>query len=482
MNPISDPNLPPQGLEALNARIARDLDLIKYPEPRWMPVRTAPDGSRALDVLIVGAGQCGQAVATQLLRERVDNIALIDSAARGREGPWNTFARMQTLRTWKTVTGPDLALPSLTFQSWFEAQFGAERFANLNKIPKEQWHEYLLWVRDVLRLPVTNGVRLESLEPLGDLIAASVRHADGTQSSLFARKVVLAMGIASSGRWWMPEQVAALPARWRAHTAEEIDFQALRGRRVAVLGAGASAFDNAAAALEAGASQVSLFCRREQLQRIQPYKAISFPGFLRHLGSADDATRWSFMNHLLSVREALPVETWNRVTRHRNFELHTGSPWESLAVEAGCVRIQTPRGLHEADFVIAGTGFDLDVRTRPELGRWANEIATWADRYVPPAGHENERLSRYPYLGPGQQLQSRVAGRAPFLSQIHLMDFGATVSFGPSGSSINAMKFAVPRVVDAITRDLFLADIDQHFANLLAYDTPEFPTTFARDS
>jgi cation diffusion facilitator CzcD-associated flavoprotein CzcO len=482
MNASADPNLPPTGLAALQAQVERDLDLIKYPEPRWMPVRHAPDGTRALDVLIVGAGQCGQAIATQLLRERVDNIALIDSAQRGQEGPWNTFARMQTLRTWKTVTGPDLALPSLTFQSWFEAQFGAERFALLNKIPKEQWHEYLLWVRDTLKLPVTNQTRLESLEPAGDLVAARVHDAQGATRVLHARKVVLAMGIVSSGRWWMPDNVAALPARFRAHTADAIDFQSLRGKRVAVLGAGASAFDNAATALEAGAAQVSLFCRRPSLQRVQPYKAISFPGFLRHLGSADDPTRWRFMNHLLSVREALPVETWNRVTRHAQFALHTGSPWDSVKVEGEAVRIGTPTGEHHADFLIAGTGFDLDVRARSELGRHAADIATWADRYTPPSEEDNPRLARYPYLGPGQQLLSRNPDSAAFLSRIHLMDFGTTVSFGPSGSSINAMKFAVPRVVEALTRDLFLADIDEHYRTLLNYDTPEFGLEFARDA
>ena len=62
------------------------------------------------------------------------------------------------------------------------------------------------------------------------------------------------------------------------------------------------------------------------------------------------------------------------------------------------------------------------------------------------------------------------------------MDFGTTVSFGPSGSSINAMKFAVPRVVEALTRDLFLADIDEHYRTLLNYDTPEFGLEFARDA
>ena len=44
------------------------------------------------------------------------------------------------------------------------------------------------------------------------------------------------------------------------------------------------------------------------------------------------------------------------------------------------------------------------------------------------------------------------------------------------------MKFAVPRVVEALTRDLFLADINEHYRTLLNYDTPEFGLEFARDA
>ena len=43
-----------------------------------------------------------------------------------------------------------------------------------------------------------------------------------------------------------------------------------------------------------------------------------------------------------------------------------------------------------------------------------------------------------------------------------------------SGSSINAMKFAVPRLVHAITRDLFLEDIDHFFQCRMSYKLPEF--------
>ncbi len=43
-----------------------------------------------------------------------------------------------------------------------------------------------------------------------------------------------------------------------------------------------------------------------------------------------------------------------------------------------------------------------------------------------------------------------------------------------SRSSINAMKLTVPRLVDEITRDLFLEDIDHHFESMTAYKLPEF--------
>ena len=64
---------------------------------------------------VVGGGQGGLAIAFQLLRERVQNIQVIDAAEAGKEGPWLNYARMPTLRSPKEVNGPDLNIPSLAF-------------------------------------------------------------------------------------------------------------------------------------------------------------------------------------------------------------------------------------------------------------------------------------------------------------------------------------------------------------------------------
>jgi hypothetical protein len=36
------------------------------------------------------------------------------------------------------------------------------------------------------------------------------------------------------------------------------------------------------------------------------------------------------------------------------------------------------------------------------------------------------------------------------------------------------MKFAVPRLTQALAADLFRADAEAHYQALIAYDTPEF--------
>ena len=63
----------------------------------WVPGTEATgylDGRPVLDVLVVGAGMCGQTAAFALQREGIRNLRVIDRESHGREGPWNTTARM----------------------------------------------------------------------------------------------------------------------------------------------------------------------------------------------------------------------------------------------------------------------------------------------------------------------------------------------------------------------------------------------------
>ena len=76
----------------------------------------------------------------------------------------------------------------------------------------------------------------------------------------------MATGQEATGDWTIPEPLRHLSAAVLARASDPIDFEALRGKKVVVIGAGATAFDNAATALEAGAAEVHLFCRRSEIQ------------------------------------------------------------------------------------------------------------------------------------------------------------------------------------------------------------------------
>ncbi|MEO1092385.1 MAG: NAD(P)/FAD-dependent oxidoreductase [Pseudomonadota bacterium] len=470
------PKTPPErpadgeaGVAALGARARDDLGYVDHPAAAWRP---APSSHVDLvDVLVIGAGQSGLAVAFQLLRDKVENLVVVDRAPRGGEGPWRTFARMPRLRSPKDFNGPDLGVPSLTYRAWHEARFGTDDWQRLQLIPRHHWADYLDWFRDTLALPVRNRVAIEHLTLEDGAVVATGSDEAGAPVTFRCRRVVLATGLDGLGHWWMPPTVAALPRHLRAHAADTIDFAELDGKRVGVLGAGASAADNAASALEAGAAEVVLCCRRPELQRIQPYRWLTFAGFLRHLSDLDDTWRWRFMHHVMSLREGFPQDTYDRCVRHHNFRIATDAAWTSCAVtKRGTVAVESPAERFEFDYVIAGTGIDVDFGKRPELAPYADAIATWGDRYQPEPGLEDERLARYPYLGADFTFQEKLPGTAPILGRLHVFNFGATMSFGPSGSSINAMTTAVPKLAAGVTRGLFRDDVESYWQSLQSFD------------
>jgi cation diffusion facilitator CzcD-associated flavoprotein CzcO len=460
-------------LAALAARVRADLASIAHPSLPWLTPVTGPDGGPALDVLIVGGGQSGLAIAFGLKRSQVTNVLVLDKAEQGLEGPWRTYARMPTLRSPKDYTGPDLDIPSLTYQAWHEAKFGEQSWRDLGLIPRECWADYLLWYRETLDLPVGNGCEVTDIAPAANgLLKATIRDSSG-EETVYARKIVLATGQEGMGDWSIPAPLAHLPASRCVNCAASIDFEALRGKRVAVIGAGASAFDNAAMALEAGAARVDLLCRRAAIQLVQPYRWLTFRGFLRHFSELDDSWRWRFMRAILELREGFPQATYDRCARHAAFHLHEGAPVTAARESAEGVVLQTQHGEIAADFVICATGIDMDFAGRGELARCAHNIARWADRYTPPRAEESKRLGAFPYLADDYALCERVAGETPWIADIHLFAIASTMSFGPSGSSINAMTTAVPKLVHGLTSGLFRSDIDKHWAAFQAYDVPQ---------
>jgi cation diffusion facilitator CzcD-associated flavoprotein CzcO len=459
------------GLPALEEELNRQLALIGHGGTDWTRPRVHAEGD-VHDVVIVGGGQSGLAVAFGLLRERVSNILVIDENPAGYEGPWNTYARMITLRTPKGLNPIDFGVPALSFRAWYEAQHGSDGWDALDKIPRGDWMTYLRWYRQVLALPVRNDAKLDLIQPLDDDL---YRLNIVGQAPLFARKVVLATGIQGGGEWHVPPMIAdALPRTVYAHTSELIDYAALAGKRIGILGGGASAFDNANAALEAGAAAVEVFIRRATLPRVNPIRHMERVGFTGRYPALADADKYAVMTAFLGHNQPPTNDTFARAAAWPGFALHLGAPWLSVAATEGAVSVTTPRGEHAFDFVVLSTGLVSDSGLRPELKLVADKIARWADRFTPPAGEANALIDAHPYLGTGFELLPRDPADAPKLHGLFAFNYAALVSLGLSASALSGLRTALPRVVKGITDQLFLDDREALVADLLAYDEPEF--------
>lgn len=462
-------------LADLDARVAHDLEMIQWRGSGWTIRRDHAEG-HVHDVLIVGGGQSGLAAAFALAGERVNDVLILDENPEGLEGPWLTYARMRTLRTPKHLTSIDCNIPSLTFRAWYEAQFGADGWDALGKIPRAQWMEYLRWYRRVLDLPVRNDAMVVAIEPVEPGLFRVLLAGD---EALLARKVVLATGIQGGGEWHVPDFVTrALPPHLYAHTSAAIDYAALAGRRIGVLGIGASAFDNANTALEAGAAAVHVFARRKELPRVNPIRFMERVNLAPRYPALTDADKYRAMADFLTKNQPPTTDMFEAASVHDGFALHLGAPWLSVEERDGIARVTTPQGTHDFDFLVLSTGLLSDPGLRSELVALAPHIARWADRYTPPAGQNNALLDAHPYLGPAFELLPRDPADAALLHGLFAFNYSALASIGLSASALSGLRHALPRLAKGIADQLFLDDAPAMVDAFLAYDEIEFVGTW----
>lgn len=456
-----------KGLPALEARLREDLNFLCWPGKDWVPAREGVS-----DVVIIGGGMCGLVAWMALKTGGIHNMRVLDRSPEGLEGPWLTYARMETLRSPKELTGPAYGQGALTFQAWYRAQFGTEAWEELGKIPRPMWMEYLQWYRTVLEIPIENGVSVDLVEPEGDLLRL---HLSGArEGTILCRKLVFATGRDGTGQPNIPGFVQELDRRFWAHSADEIDFDALKGKRVAVVGVGASAVDNAAEALERGAAEVRHLIRRKEMPTINKMMGIGSYGFTAGYAGLPDEWRWRFMQYSFATQTPPPHGSTNRVSRHPNAYFHFGKAVETTVERNGEVEVGFADGTsYKTDFVILGTGFNIDPLSRTEFGKVAGDILLWEDVYTPPEGEPSRDLGRFPYLNGDFSFREKVPGAAPWLSSVYCFNYGASASLGKVSGDIPGISDGANWLAREIAAKLYAEDVAQHWQAMQDYAKPE---------
>ena len=433
------------GLGRLEASLARDFERLNHPPEDWVPPRTGPDGRRMVDVAIAGAGMCGLAAAFALRRLGISNLRQVDRSPEGREGPWRTYARMETLRSPKHLTGPVLGIAGLTFRAWWEAK--GQDWAELGRIPRTVWMDYLDWYRRVTGARVENEVDVIAIEPGPGGVRVRLSGPGGAEA-VHARRVVLATGRDGQAAPRVPEALAPFLGDLVRHSSEDIDLAALAGRRVAVVGLAATAFDNAAAALEAGAAEVVLVGRAPALPRLNKMKQTVYPGFTHGFPELPDREKLRRLDHVVRRRIAPPRDSVLRVSSDPRLRLKLGAEITGAARDGAKLRLETTSGALAADRVILGTGFAFDLGAPREIAGLAPEILRWRDRVPEASGEWGES----PYLASDFAFLPRAGSAVEGLGRVHCFTHAAQLSLGNLANDIPVVSEGAGRLARAHRR------------------------------
>jgi cation diffusion facilitator CzcD-associated flavoprotein CzcO len=461
----------PDAAAALETQTSNSFRWIGNAPANWVRARTGADHN----VVIVGGGQSGLSIAYQLRRKGVGGVDVIDQAAPGRTGMWRNIARMPQLRTPKALAGPELGNPALSFRAWYETLNGPAAFDALDRIPTLAWADYIDWFQQATGTMVRHRTRLLEIEPQGDLLRLHLE-SEGARRVETTRKLVLANGYAGAGGPNLPDFIRSLPTNVWTHTTGTIPFEAMDGKVVGIVGAGSSAFDAAAVALESGA-EVHMFSRRSYIDYPVPAAPGAtpvdrgYPNVLEQAYELPDVVRWR--NFLLADGRvaSVPLDSIERAAAFDRFHLHLNSSLSDVELAGnGKVSGRVGSQRFRFDHVIAGSGYRIDLSAQPELARIHEHIALWRDRYQPSAGEESAAAGNHPYVGAAFEFQPREGTGAEFLRNIHCFNLASALSFGiPVGDVPSVVD--QPRLVAAIVRDLHRAGIDVE-AHKRFIDTP----------
>ncbi len=461
------------GLAALEDRVRQDMDYLCVPPANWVPDHEH-NSEHVYDIVIIGGGMCGMLAHHALTCGGMRNLRVLDRSPEGLEGPWLTYARMETLRSPKHLTGPAFGHASLTFRAWFRARHGEEDWNALDKIPRTMWMDYLKWYCKVLKIPVENEVEVTRIEPEGPYLRLSLGGKNAKEKSILTRKLVMATGRDGTGEPSIPAFVDNIPRCYWAHSADEIDFAKLRDKRVAVVGAGASAVENAAEALEAGAREVRHLIRRKEMPTINKMMGIGSFGFTCGFAALPDEWRWRFMRYSFATQTPAPRGSTLRVSRHKHAYFHFEKAVSGVELVDDELVIHIADGTRtRADYLILGTGFTVDPMARGEFGAAAADILLWKDVFKSPPGEESRELGNFPYLNPDFTFREKTPGRAAWLSNVYCFNYGASASLGKVSGDIPGISEGAAWLAREIAAVLYREDIDAHWQGLLDYDTPE---------
>ena len=327
--------------------------------------------------------------------------------------------------------------------------------------------DYLRWYRQVLALPIENGIDVLRIRPMDGLLALEL--ADGRRITPQGGD-----GDRTRGSWptAIPDFMREVPApllgaHLGRHRLRRAARQARRRDRRRRLGDG-----QRRRGAGGGLRRVAAcWSAAPTLPRINKLTGIGSSGFTNGYRAMSEAWRWRTMHYADETgrRRHAIQRCGSAVTPMPNFHFNA-----SVVAIRVCddTSLCTPAAARTfaADFIILATGFTVETAARPEIAAYADAIATWADRYTPPPELANAELGGFPYLGPHFQFTEKRPRQAPFLADIHCFNHAASLSIGKVAGDIPGISTGAEWLAAGIAAEFYNRDIEAHWQILLDFD------------
>ena len=391
------------------------------------------------DVAIIGAGPYGLSLAAHLNTLGVDHLVF--------GTPMEFWANHMPPRMFLKSDGgsSDLSDPASSY-TW--PIFCAEQklpFAVERPIPSTEFVAYgrAFQRRMVTRLDTRN---VRAVRRIGETFTIELE--DGEMAG--ARRIVVATGIAPFR--YIPEVFNALSPEQISHSVNYGPVDSLKGRKIAVVGSGASAVDLAAAINEAGI-EVTLVARRDKLKfQGAPESPPRKPPLYRRIMVPDSPVgggwnHWFYCN-LPLVYHALPEARRLEIARTA---LGPKSGWFMRERVEGKFTVLTGCDIRGASRVGNGLSLAFEHNGRREEIKFDHVVA--ATGYRPD-------LKRLSFLDAPLCDAIAVAGGAPKLTahfassvpEIYFLGGIAAPSFGPLMRFVAGARFAAHQAARSLAR------------------------------
>jgi len=389
--------------------------------------RDLPD----LEVAIIGAGPHGLSAAVHLRRAGV--------AAHVFGVPMSFWRGMpKGMRLRSNMSATNMIEPAGPFSlGSYMAKIG-ERFGH--PVSLRRFVDYGSWVQRTA-VPDVDARRVTQVTRGGSGFALTLD--DG--ALLTARRVVVACGIAAFEN--MPGGSDHLPAELVSHTGHHDDLARFAGKRVAVVGAGQSAFESAVLMTERGAD-VEVIARGPEIVWLRSWSPIHFMGRFGRIVYAPTDVGPLWYSRLVATPALftrLPRDTQDKIARRSirpacsyfvkvrvdGMRLTTATEVASAQPARDGLELTLSDGTtRHVDHLMFGTGYKVDVARYPFLN----------ERLVA----DIQRVDGYPTLSRG--FESHVPG-------LHFLGAPAARSFGPIMRFVSGSWYGGTRLAQAIARE-----------------------------